>query len=157
MWTTPSGFVVKQDYKKVKDNNIKTWISGHVIHVKFHNSTDKVSVVRQKNGVSPNTIHSYDSALLHKVVCKANNPDNSTEQGIYDFCMIHDSFGTHSNNAQLLADTNRSEAVKMFTPDLLREWLSEIKKQNPDLEFPEPPEYGSADISLIRDSPYFFS
>ena len=157
MWTTPSGFVVKQDYKKVKDNNIKTWISGHVIHVKFHNSTDKVSVVRQKNGVSPNTIHSYDSALLHKVVCKANNPDNSTEQGIYDFCMIHDSFGTHSNKAQLLADTIRSEAVKMFTPDLLREWLSEIKKQNPDLEFPEPPEYGSADISLIRDSPYFFS
>ena len=71
--------------------------------------------------------------------------------------MIHDSFGTHSNKAQLLADTIRSEAVKMFTPDLLRDWLSQIKKQNPDLKFPEPPQYGQADISLIAESPYFFS
>jgi len=150
-WTTPSGFVVKQDYKKVKDNKISTWITGQAIHVNFQNSTDKLSIVKQKNGVSPNTIHSYDSALLHRVVCKSN------ELGLYDYCMIHDSFGTHSNKAQLLADTIRSEAVDMFTPDLLREWLSEIREQNPDLEFPEPPEYGSADISLIRDSPYFFS
>lgn len=147
-WTTPSGFVVKQDYKKVKENKISTWITGQAIHINFQDSTNKLSVVKQKNGVSPNTIHSYDSALLHLVVC---------ESGLYDFCMIHDSFGTHSNKAQLLADTIRSEAVKMFTPDLLREWLSEIREQNPDLEFPEPPEYGSADISLIRDSPYFFS
>ena len=147
-WTTPSGFVVKQDYKKVKENKISTWITGQAIHINFQDSTNKLSVVKQKNGVSPNTIHSYDSALLHLVVC---------ESGLYDFCMIHDSFGTHSNKAQLLADTIRSEAVKMFTPDLLREWLSEIREQNPDLEFPEPPKYGSADISLIRDSPYFFS
>ena len=147
-WTTPSGFVVKQDYKKVKENKISTWITGQAIHINFQDSTNKLSVVKQKNGVSPNTIHSYDSALLHLVVC---------ESGLYDFCMIHDSFGTHSNKAQLLADTIRSEAVKMFTPDLLREWLSEIREQNPDLEFPEPPEYGSADISLIRDSLYFFS
>jgi len=150
-WTTPSGFVVKQDYKKVKEQQIRTYISGHLMHVRFQDSIDKLSVVKQKNGVSPNTIHSYDSALLHNVVHECN------KLGLYDFCMIHDSFGTHSNKAQLLADTIRSEAVKMFTPDLLREWLGQIKEQNPDLEFPEPPQYGSADISLIRDSPYFFS
>jgi DNA-directed RNA polymerase len=150
-WTTPSGFVVKQDYKKVKEKKINTWITGQALHVNFQESTDQLSVVKQKNGVSPNTIHSYDSALLHLVVCESN------KLGLYDFCMIHDSFGTHSNKAQLLADTIRSEAVKMFTPDLLRDWLSQIKKQNPDLEFPEPPQYGQADISLIAESPYFFS
>ena len=150
-WTTPSGFVVKQDYKKVKENKISTWITGQAIHVNFQDSTNTLSVVKQKNGVSPNTIHSYDSALLHLVVHESN------KLGLYDFCMIHDSFGTHSNKAQLLADTIRSEAVKMFTPDLLRDWLSQIREQNPDLEFPEPPQYGQADISLIAESPYFFS
>ena len=150
-WTTPSGFVVKQDYRKLKESKISTWITGQAIHVNFKEDTESISVVKQKNGVSPNTIHSFDSALLHKVVCKANESD------VYDFCMIHDSFGTHSNKAHILADAIRSEAVEMFTPDLLSEWLSEIKEQNPDLEFPDPPAYGTADISLIRDSPYFFS
>ena len=45
----------------------------------------------------------------------------------------------------------------MFSPDLLQDWLNQIKEQNPDLEFPDPPKYGEADISLIKDSLYFFS
>lgn len=151
MWVTPSGFIVKQDYRKLKDSKVSTWITGEAIHVQFSEETEQISPRSMSNGVSPNVVHSLDAALLHKVVVAAN------KEGIYDFSMIHDSFGTHCKNSDTLARVIREQAVEMFSPDLLRDWLNQIKKQNPDLEFPEPPSYGQADISLIKDSPYFFS
>lgn len=155
-WKTPSGFFVKQSYKKIKDSKVSTWISGEAIHIKFNNTTDQLSPRKQANGVAPNVTHSLDSSLLHLTVVSANK-GTKQHKGIYDFSMIHDSYGTHSPNCQFLAEVIRDEAVKMFTPDLLRDWLDQIRKQNPGIEFPEPPTYGSADVSLIRDSPFFFS
>jgi len=152
VWQTPSGFVVKQSYKKIKDSKVSTWISGEAVHIKYNNTTDQLSPRKQSNGVAPNVTHSLDSTLLHLTTVSANK-----DKGIYDFSMIHDSYGTHSTKAQDLADVIRDEAVKMFSPDLLRDWLNQIKEQNPGIEFPEPPKYGSADVSLIRDSPFFFS
>tara|TARA_B100000963_G_scaffold350199_1_gene360165 strand:+ start:2318 stop:4738 length:2421 start_codon:yes stop_codon:yes gene_type:complete len=150
-WVTPSGFVVKQDYRKIKTSRVTTNISGEALWVRFGESMEEISPIKQSQGVSPNLVHSLDGTLLHKTVNSAN------DKGIYDFSMIHDSYGTHCKNIPILNEVIRDEAVKMFSEDYLRDWLSQIKKQNPDLEFPEPPEYGSADISQIRDSPYFFS
>ena len=150
-WTTPSGFIVKQDYKKLKDSKVSTWITGEAIHVRFSEDTEKISPRSMKNGVSPNVVHSLDGSLLHKTVVAAN------KEGIWDFSMIHDSFGTHCKNSDTLARVIREQAIEMFTPDLLRDWLNQIKEQNPDLKFPDPPEYGEADISLLKDSLYFFS
>ena len=151
-WVSPSGFPVKQDYKKLKGSEVRTWISGKVVSVCFNENLDKISPQKMSNGVAPNTVHSLDSTLLHLTTVAA-----CKEKGIYDFSMIHDSYGTHSTKAQDLADTIRDEAVKMFNKDLLKDWLDQLKKQHPDLDFPALPEYGDADISLIRDSPYFFS
>lgn len=151
MWVTPSGFIVKQDYKKLKESRVVTYITGEALWVRFKEDTDDLSPSKQAMGVSPNLVHSLDSALLHLVTNAAN------DRGIYDFSMIHDSYGTHCKNTDKLAEVIREVAEEIFKEDYLRNWLSQIREQNPDLEFPEPPEYGSADISLIRDSPYFFS
>lgn len=151
MWVTPSGFIVKQDYKKLKESRVVTYITGEALWVRFKEDTDDLSPSKQAMGVSPNLVHSLDSALLHLVTNAAN------DKGIYDFSMIHDSYGTHCKNTDKLAEVIREVAEEIFKEDYLRNWLSQIREQNPDLEFPEPPEYGSADISLIRDSPYFFS
>lgn len=150
-WRTPSGFIVKQDYKKLKDQIVRTWITGEAVAVHFKEETNDISPRAMSNGISPNVVHSFDATLLHKVVLAAN------KEGIYDFAMIHDSFGTHCKHSDKLAKAIREQAVEMFEPDLLRDWLNQIKKQNPDLEFPDPPEYGQADVSLIKDSKYFFS
>jgi len=150
-WKTPSGFIVKQDYKKTKDHVVSTWITGDALHVRFNEESDSISPRAMRNGVSANVVHSLDASLLHSVVVAAN------KEGIYDFAMIHDSFGTHSKHSDTLARVIREQAVKMFSPDLLQDWLNQIKEQNPDLEFPDPPKYGEADISLIKDSLYFFS
>jgi DNA-directed RNA polymerase len=151
LWSTPSGFIVKQDYKKLKDSRVVTYITGEALWVRFKEDMDDLSPSKQAMGVSPNLVHSLDSAMLHLVTNAAN------DAGIYDFSMIHDSYGTHCKNTDKLAKVIREVAEKMFSEDFLRIWLNQIKEQNPDLKFPEPPEYGSADISLIRDSPYFFS
>ena len=150
-WRTPSGFVVKQDYKKLKENNVKTWITGEAVHVRFTEDSDKISPKAMMLGVAANVVHSMDASLLHDVTVAAN------KEGIYDFAMIHDSFGTHCKHSDKLAKVIREQAVKMFSPDLLLDWLNQIKEQNPDLDFPDPPNYGEADISLIKDSDYFFS
>lgn len=155
-WKTPSGFIVKQDYKKLKERKVSTFITGEAVHVNFKEDTDKISPKAMRNGVSANAVHSLDASLLHNVVVNAAKEDKHGK-AIYDFAMIHDSFGTHCKNSDKLAKIIREQAVKMFTPDLLRDWLDQIKKQNPDLEFPDPPEYGQAEISLIEDSKYFFS
>ena len=151
LWVTPSGFIVKQDYRKLKESRVVTYITGEALWVRFREDTEDISPSKQALGVAPNLVHSLDSAMLHLATNLAN------DRGIYDFSMIHDSYGTHCKNSDVLAEVIREVAVKMFTDDYLQNWLAQIKEQNPDLEFPEPPTYGSADISLIRDSPYFFS
>ena len=151
LWATPSGFVVKQDYRKIKESRVATYITGEALWVRFREDTEDISPSKQSMGVAPNLVHSLDSAMLHLVVNAAN------DRGIYDFSMIHDSYGTHCKNTDILAKVIREVAEEIFTEDYLRNWLDQIKEQNPDLEFPEQPTYGSADISLIRDSPYFFS
>jgi DNA-directed RNA polymerase len=151
-WVSPSGFPVKQDYKKLRGSEVRTWISGKVVSVCFTDETDKISPRKMANGVAPNVVHSLDSTLLHLTTVSA-----CKKKGIYDFSMIHDSYGTHSTKAQALADTIREEAVNLFSRDLLKEWLDQLKKQHPDLDFPALPKYGDADLSLIAESPYFFS
>ena len=150
-WVTPSGFPVHQEYFNYQSNQVKTWISGHATHVKYVEDSDKLSFRRQKNGVSPNLVHSLDAAALHKTVIKANK-----EAGIYDFAFIHDSYGTHAAGCEDLSKILRNVFVEMFSVDLLRDWKHQLEN-NTQTVLPEPPEYGSADISQITNSTYFFS
>ena len=151
-WVTPSGFPVKQGYTKTKTSKIRTYLSGEVVHVNYKGNKQQLDVNKNALGISPNFVHSIDASLLHKTVNHSCN-----EKGIYDFSVVHDSFGTHSNKAAMLGDSIRDQAVELFQDDLLLDFLNQIKQKHPTLDFPDPPQYGSADITQIRNSPYFFS
>lgn len=153
-WVTPSGFPVKQGYTKSKVSKIRTHLSGEILHINYKKHSSIIDTKKNALGISPNFVHSLDATLLHKTVLSCCN---DSDKDIYDFSMVHDSFGTHSNKAEVLGRCIREQAVDLFKDDLLLDWLNQLKTQNPDLEFPDPPTYGSADISLIKDSPYFFS
>lgn len=150
-WVTPSGFPVHQEYLNFTSKKINTWISGNATHVRFREEDDRLSKVRQKNGVSPNFVHSLDAAALHKTIIKANK-----EAGIYDFAFIHDSYGTHATGCEALSKSLRDVFISMFSVDLLRDWKHQLEHTT-QLELPEPPTYGTADISKIKNSTYFFS
>ena len=150
-WTSPSGFPVHQQYFNYTRKKVSTHISGTISWVRFVEENDKLSKVRQRNGVSPNFVHSLDASALHKTIIQANK-----EEGIYDFAFIHDSYGTHATGCEALSKVLRNVFINMFSVDLLRDWKYQLET-NTGIELPEPPEYGNADISKIKDSTYFFS
>ena len=152
-WVTPSGFPVHQEYLNYTQRQVKTWISGAATHVRYREEDDRISKMRQKNGVSPNLVHSLDSAALHRTIIRSNHPDFG---GLFDYAFIHDSYGTHATGCGALSKNLREVFVEMFSVDLLQDWKHQLESST-DVTLPEPPEYGTADISKITESTYFFS
>ncbi len=150
-WTTPTNFPVLQHYTKQVSKSVSTQIAGEATWVNFRDSTDELSLARAKQGISPNFVHSIDASILTKTVIEAN------ARGIWDFCCIHDSFGTHSTRSQDLADAIRKSASEIFEVDLLAELDNSLRRSNPELEFPELPEYGTFDPTTVKHSRYLFS
>ena len=145
-------FVAKyRFYTKQVSKSVSTKISGDATWVNFRDSTDELSLARAKQGISPNFVHSIDASILTKTVIEAN------AQGIWDFSCIHDSFGTHSNKSQTLANAIRKAASEIFEVDLLGELDNSLRHFNPELEFPELPEYGTFDPTTVKHSRYLFS
>ena len=150
-WVTPTGFPVLQDYKQFSHQDVRTKLSGKATWVHFRGQTDRLCKRSQRNGVSPNFVHSLDASLLTKSVIEAS------KQGIYDFSMIHDSFGTHSNNCDKFGKILRNEAFSIFSLDLLRDFVRQLRLADENIELPEPPAYGNFDPKEVLDSKYFFS
>lgn len=149
-WVTPSGFPVLQHYTLTQTQNVSSHINGEATHVKWHSDTDKLAPRRQKQGISPNFVHSLDACALTKSVIQAN------QHGIYDFAMIHDSYGTHANNCDLFGDVLRGVFKDMFTLDLLGNLRHQVTKQHPDLVIKPPPPYGAMKVGDVIKSEYFF-
>lgn len=150
-WTTSSGFVVKQKYHNYTHKQIQTHIDGVASSVRYLENSDELSNQKQRNGVSPNFVHSLDATALHKTVIRAHK-----ELGINDFAMIHDSYGVHAADCEEFSKLIRDVFVGMFSVDLLRDWKQQLESYA-GVELPEPPEYGTADINEIHNSQYFFS
>lgn len=149
-WTTPSGFPVLQEYKKSTSQNVHSHINGEATHIKWHSELEDISARRQKQGISPNFVHSLDATALTLSVLEAN------KEGIYDFCMIHDSYGTHATNCDLFGKVLRNQFFSIFSVDLLQDLSHQLKHQHPTITIPETPSYGTADISRVCQSKYFF-
>jgi DNA-directed RNA polymerase len=100
--------------------------------------------------MSPNFVHSLDASALTESVIRAN------EYGIYDFSMIHDSYGTHATSCALFGDLLRKSFYDIFRVDLLADLRYQIIERHPRINISEPPCYGDVDISKVCDSTYFF-
>ena len=125
--------------------------SGQATYVKWYSDDEAISPRKQKSGISPNYVHSLDASCLQKTVIECN------KQGIWDFAMIHDSYGTHATNCPTLNKTLREQYLNVFEVDQLEALLHQLSGANPEIDFPEIPEYGNADISQVLESKYFFS
>lgn len=149
-WTTPTGFPVLQEYKKTQTQNVSSHIDGHATWVKWHNESTLLDTRRQKQGISPNFVHSLDAAALTRSVIKAS------KQGIFDFSMIHDSYGTHCTNCDVFGTILREAFVEIFQQDLLNDLRDQVLYQHEGLSLNDPPEYGDMDVSKLMESKYFF-
>ena len=151
-WTTPIGLLVKQKYMKSTVKQIRTVINGQAASL-FSNSFDgdKLNKERQSNGIAPNFVHSYDASHLMFTILGAKR-----RHGIESFAVVHDSFGTHACDMEILSKVIRQEFVKIYSEDVLHNFKAEVQKMT-DIELPPVPKYGELKIEEVMNSEFFFS
>lgn len=162
-WTAPSGFPVLQDYKEVRSMTVETRLGDKVRFVELaQENPTKLSRARQKNGISPNFVHSLDAAALVRTVHSC-----ATNYGINAFAMIHDSYGTHAPRVHEMSAALRHAFVSIFTDDRLEMLRSELQAQldaagakdkdgNP-VVLPSVPTHGDLDVRKLLSSEFFFA
>ena len=82
-------------------------------------------------------------------------------KGLTSFAMIHDSYGTHAADVDLLHTELREAFISIYTEhDVLEEFRSQVVAALPEElkeKVPPVPSRGTLDLSLVRDSKYFFA
>jgi DNA-directed RNA polymerase len=156
-WTTPLGFPVLQEYKVDIARRIEVHFLGQRQQITITKSGEKLDRRRQSLGIAPNVIHSMDADHMKRTLILCKDDD------IHNFAFIHDSFGTLAADTGRLAFWLREAFVEQYTTvdvlaELHREILSQLENY-PELhgQIPQPPRKGNLDLSLVRDSQYFFA
>ncbi|MDE7064511.1 MAG: DNA-dependent RNA polymerase, partial [Desulfovibrionaceae bacterium] len=97
-----------------------------------------------------------DAAALMETVeaCLARN--------VHAFTMIHDSYGTHAADSEILAATLRQVFLHMFGGDtnLLAQWMREVIAPVPlelQANMPSPPPMGTLDVNAVEQAKFFFA
>lgn len=144
-WVTPSGFIATQSYNALESRRIKTHLQG-AVRLIVKSEKDEPDPNKHATGLAPNFVHSMDASHLHLTTAAVAG------RGIDALAMIHDDYGTHAANAQILYEEIRTQFVSMY------------EDNDPILDFsiiypevPPPPERGSLDIRGVLDSTFFFS
>ena len=152
MWTTPSGFLVKQLYEKQASYEVKTSIGDKIRRHRLQYGRGEAAPRKNINGICPNFVHSLDASL------KAWTVNLCASAGVTQFAMVHDSYGTTAKHSGTLATAVRQSTVKMFTPNLLELFKNELEIQLPvGVCLPDVPELGSLDITCVMESDYYFA
>jgi DNA-directed RNA polymerase len=71
--------------------------------------------------------------------------------------MVHDRYGVHACDVDLLNRVLREEFVPIYSEPVLQNFLNQLRAANPDPELSEPPPAGTLEILQVLSSPYFFA
>lgn len=150
MWKSPTNFLVIQDKKvsKVQKHAVIINLMG-TIKLSCKSDTPVMDVIRNKNGISPNFIHSMDSSHLVFTI------NECLKNGITQYACVHDDYGTYANDIDKLNVILREQFINIYTNyDILKNIIDYYKQL--DIILPDIPNKYNLDINIIRDSKYFF-
>jgi DNA-directed RNA polymerase len=147
-WVTPSGFHVTHPYAGVRHERIICMASE--VGFEAYDPNAPIRKHRQRNGIAPNVVHSMDAAHMTMTVCAGH------EAGITHWMLIHDSFGTHACDVDMLVRILKEEFVKLYSIDVLADFKRQAEEQC-DCLMPAPPDPGSFVLEDVYDSDYIFS
>ncbi len=144
LWVTPSGFPASQVHFKdsVKRINVRS-LSGAQMRVNVVSEVSEPDMARHKAAFPPNFIHSIDASHMHMVGVAASHVD-------MDVRFVHDEYGCHAANGDLLLRTVNEQFVALHRHRPL-EMLAEAYPEVPDI-----PAYGALDIEMVRESVFAF-
>ena len=103
-WETPAGTYIIQQYNVVNKKSVK--LSKYRSSITIKIPTDKISSLRQRNGLMPNIIHSLDATNIVNVI-KCLSSDNC-------LLTIHDCFGSHACDIPLIQKAVKDGFVKIY-------------------------------------------
>lgn len=153
-WTTPDGLPVQQRYIKYRAKRVACFYEGSRQLVQIRLDEGKSHSQKHASSIAPNYVHSMDATHL-RVVCR-----ELSRQGLTSFAMIHDSFGVHACDVDLMNATLRDEFIAMYSVNVLEKFQQEIIAITPEeslAELPPVPTDGNLDLELVRESDFFFS
>lgn len=155
-WVTPSGWPVLQQYFNLKMSQLDVIVMGkRVRYAHYEPKLDTVDGRRSGQGLPPNFVHSLDAAALVGMVNLA------LDQGITQFAVVHDSFGTLACDMDMLGACIRTSFVQMYEE---HDVLEELRKRVADTvgprmakNLPAVPKKGTLNIHGVLESPFFFA
>jgi DNA-directed RNA polymerase len=153
-WTTPIGLPVIQNYRAFDGKWVWGHIAGERVQILYSVESEKLDKRKQSQGIAPNFVHSMDAAHLMATI------NACAGQGITSFAMVHDSYGTHAGNIDVLAYELRRAFVDQYSSDVLGTFREQLVAQLPPelaAKIPPLPPTGKLDLEAIMDSEYFFA
>jgi DNA-directed RNA polymerase len=153
-WVTPSGLLVLQDYREFLGKRLDFDVAGKRCQMMLKLEGDKLDRRKQSAGISPNFVHSLDAAHMMRTVSYC------LHEGVTDFAMIHDSYGTHAGNAETLRYQLRRAFVDQYSAPVLEDFRNQMVDQlTPELaaKVPPLPPMGNLDLEQVMHSEYFFA
>jgi DNA-directed RNA polymerase len=149
MWITSVGFVVLHESRKPKAVRLAT--ADRMILVYHYDDKQKIDVRKQVDGIVAHLVHSMDAAHMMRTI------NRLYAEGIRHFAMVHDSYGVHACDVDLLNRVLREEFVRIYSEPVLQNFLDQQRKAHPGISLPDPPPTGDLDIQQVLSSPYFFA
>lgn len=142
-WRTPVGFLVQHDYQDHKDNRVKLNSCG-VTHVLVREFTEDTKAHAMQNAISPNFVHALDAS--HLTITANKMQENGAE-----LVAIHDSFGTHPCNVELMHRCVREGFVELYDKrNIFGEFLWDVGGVG------APPMRGNLEVRDVLESEFFF-
>lgn len=153
-WETPLGFPVVQNYRKSKEARVETHLAGDRKVLSIREETLEIDKRKSANAISPNIVHSLDASHLMLTV------SNAHAQGISDFALIHDSFGTHAGKTEQFYDTIRESFIELYEGDyferLREQFIQQVPPEKAE-DIPPTPGKGQLDPQEIMGALYCFA
>ena len=153
-WTTPAGFSVSQQYLKRTNKLISMRLGTTKFQLKSSREDSKLNSMKMANAIAPNFVHSIDAAHLVRSV------EIAAAKGVDEFSMIHDSFGCHASDVDMLVDSLKEAAVEIHDNDMLSTFKNNIAAMLPAnwaAKLPEVPAKGELKLADLMESDFFFS
>ncbi len=149
-YKTPLGFPMYQASPRQERIQICHRVGGSRMRVTITTPLEGLDVRKQRQGSSPNLVHSIDAT--HMLMCV----NAGLDKGIDSFSIIHDDFGVHACNVQDWHGIIREQFVKLHTENnILKDLYDQITEKH-DIDIPAPPEHMGFDLTEVLESPYFF-
>jgi DNA-directed RNA polymerase len=148
-WTTPTGFRVVHEMREPKAVRVTTL--DRTLTVYQEDEKRKIDSRKQVDGIVAHLVHSLDAAHMMLTIHRLE------AEGIRHFAMVHDSFGVHAADVDILNRVLREEFVRIYSEPVLHKFLEEQSQAHPNVDFPDVPQTGDLDIRQVLASPYFFA